>query len=158
MNLATVLEIVALCLLAVVLFGGPLAIMFLRLTGPDRRQYGFSAEDPPWVGKFSATYMVSAVVDARQAIAIASAAIERTGGRDVEMWGGETVIGWWARAADLTGDRQLAVVVRTDPRGVVHFLCCCRPRYCRDYFDFGVSRQRVNKLGSNLKGIINTAA
>ncbi len=145
-----VIGTVAAVIVVLAIIGYTIVPFIVRMSGLDREGVGRDLDDPVWAGKFAVSIPVTANVTIQQARAIAFAAIQQTGGRDVEEWDSSTIVGWFRRVYNFTADRQLSVVITQNADSSVQFLCCCRPRYTREVLDLGVSRQRATKLAAKV--------
>jgi hypothetical protein len=132
-------------IVAVILVLGPISFFWAR-SGSDRSS-GPSLDDPVWSGRYAEAILVRAKVSPRMALESAFTAVQEVGSRAGDLWDSRTVVGWYNNF-NFFPCWQLAIVLRGDPDGSIQFLCCCRPRFVRWLFDYGVSRQRARKLAS----------
>ena len=118
------------------------------INGPDRAA-GFTVQDAVWTGRFAAMVPLHGLTLSRpSALAVATRAIEEVGGQRVEMVTETTAIGWHCRKLKPMGDRELAVVVRPGPDDTFELLCCARPRFARQMFDYGTCRRLAVRLSA----------
>ena len=133
-----------------------IAYRFWVWLGPDRSG-GLTADDPVLSGHCAQTVIVRASVSPCQALDIVCRAIQQIGTSTPERWDPKTIVGWYNQWGLSFTQVQLAVVLQAAPDGCTEFLCCGRPRWSRTRYDFGLSRNRVQRLSRAIEQMAEAA-